>query len=100
MRKLESGDGRATNGVFNELRRVRAPAGLGVEDLAALVTAAADGITVLDGDHHIVYANPAACEQLGYPLNQLVGLDGLKLVPESQRQTVLAVLTSAARGQR
>src|SRR5215831_4319156 len=100
MRKLESAAGGATNGVFNELRRVRGPVGLGVEDLAALVTAAADGITVLDSNRRIVYANPAACKQLGYPLKQLVGVDGLMLVPESERQTVLAVLTNAARGQR
>ncbi|HKA50197.1 MAG TPA: PAS domain S-box protein [Candidatus Dormibacteraeota bacterium] len=99
MRKVEIGAGRATNGVVKDLRMARAPEGLGLEDLAALVTATADGITVLDSDRRVVYANPAACKLLGYSLEQLMGLDGLMLVPESERQTAMAVLASAGRGQ-
>jgi len=99
MRKIGIGDGRAANGVFNELRTARAPEGLGLEDLAALVRATADGITVLDSDLRIVYANPAACKLLGYSLEQLAGLDGLTLIPEREQRTAMAVLANAGQGE-
>jgi PAS domain S-box-containing protein len=99
MGKLASGGGRATSDAVNTLQRARDTESLGLGDLAALVRASADGITVLDGDHRVVYANPAACELLGYSLDRMLGLDVLKLIPERERQTALTVFANARRGQ-
>ena len=79
-------------------RPVRAPEGLDIDVLAALVRASPDGIIVLDTDRRFVYANPAACELLGHPLDELLGRDFLTFVPERERQTSEAILASARRG--
>src|SRR5215813_6013633 len=98
MGKVASGGGRPTSDALNPLRRARDTETFGLGDMAALVRASADGITVLDGDHRVVYANPAACKLLGYSLETLLGLDGLTLIPERERQTALTVFTNALRG--
>lgn len=90
---------RATSDALNTLRRARDTESLGPGDLAALVRASADGIPVLDNDHRVVYANPAACELLGYPPDRMLDLDVLKLIPERERQTALTVLANARRSQ-
>ena len=98
MGKVASGGGRSTSAALNPLLRARDAETFGLGDMAALVRASADGITVLDGDHRVVYANPAACKLLGYSLEKLLGLDGLTLIPERERQTALTVFTNALRG--
>lgn len=72
--------------------------GMGLEVLAAVVRASVDGITVLDTDRRVVYANPAACELLGYPLDRLLGNDFLMFVPEWDRPTARAFFANARCG--
>src|SRR5215470_10232087 len=72
--------------------------GLGIDVLAAVVSTSADGITVLDTDRRVVYANPAACELLGYPLDRLLGNDFLTFVPEWDRPTARAFFANARCG--
>ena len=74
------------------------PERLGLDFWAALVRASADGITVLDSDCRVVYANTAACELLGHPLHRLLGQDRLSLLPEQERQTYLTFLERARNG--
>ena len=57
-----------------------APA-LGLSALAQLITRIQDGITVVDAERRWVYANPAACQMLNRPLEQLRGQDFLSGVP-------------------
>jgi PAS domain S-box-containing protein len=63
-----------------------------------MVRASADGIIVLDTDHRVVYANPAACKLHGYPLDRLLDRDFLTFVPEQDRQTALALFANAQDG--
>jgi PAS domain S-box-containing protein len=74
------------------------PEDLGLDFLAAVVRSTPDGIVVLDSDCRIVYANPSACEGLGYPLDRLLGQDRLALLPEHERQTYRAFLDRARCG--
>ncbi|HKF17217.1 MAG TPA: PAS domain S-box protein [Candidatus Dormibacteraeota bacterium] len=74
------------------------PERLGLDFGGALVRTSVDGITVLDRDRRIVYANPAACEMLGYPLDRLLGQDSLTLLPEHERQTYRTFLEKARSG--
>jgi signal transduction histidine kinase len=66
---------------------VRSPveeaAALGVGVLAELVAGAREGITIVDSERRLVYANPAACEVLG-PLEQLRGQDFIESVPKRE----------------
>ena len=48
-------------------------AALGLPALAGVLAGAQDGITVVDAGRRLIYANPAACQMLGYPLEQLRG---------------------------
>ncbi len=43
------------------------------EKMRLLLDATADGLLGVDRDEHIVFANPAACELLGYDAEQLIG---------------------------
>src|SRR5262249_38118760 len=74
------------------------PERLGLDFGAALVRTSADGITVVDSDCRIVYANPAACQLLGYSLDRLLGQDSLTLLPEQERQTYRTFLEKARSG--
>lgn len=76
----------------------RDPEDLGLGVLADLVRASADGILFITADRHYVYANPAACKLLGYPLERLVGHDFLTHVPECNRPSTLAYFDRARRG--
>lgn len=82
--------------------RQRSPVGgpedLGLEFLAAVVRSTPDGIVVLDSDCRIVYANPSACDRLGYPLERLLGQDRLALLPDHERPTYRAFLDRARSG--
>jgi PAS domain S-box-containing protein len=61
---------------------------LGESTLAAMVSGSAGGIAIVDSTRQLVYANPAACELLGRPLDQLRGRDLLDRFPTHER-TVL-----------
>jgi PAS domain S-box-containing protein len=76
----------------------RDPEDLGLRVLADLVRASADGILFIATDRRNVYANPAACKLLGYPLERLVGHDFLIHVPECNRPSTLAYFERARRG--
>ena len=65
---------------------------------AALVRDSPDGIMFIGTDHRYLYANPAACEMIGYPLEMLVGRDFLTDVPECSRQSALAYFDNACKG--
>jgi signal transduction histidine kinase len=52
-------------------------AAFGLSTLAQVLTAAGNGIGVIDSDAHWVYANPAACQLLARPFEQLRGQDFL-----------------------
>src|SRR5262249_56080536 len=70
----------------------------GTDFWAALVRSSADGISVLDSDCRVVYANPATCEMLGYRLDQLLGRHRLTFLPEQGRQTYPKFPDGARRG--
>ena len=72
-------------------------AGLGLPALAGVVARAQDGIAVVDGERRFVYANPAACEMLGYSLAQLRGRDFLGCVAAREHSIILARFTSIDR---
>ena len=55
-----------------------------------MVAGVQEGITVVDAERRFVYANPAACEVLGVPLEQLRGRDFLDSIPAPQRTFALA----------
>ncbi|HEY2280467.1 MAG TPA: histidine kinase [Streptosporangiaceae bacterium] len=69
-------------------------AALGAPALAGVLAGAHDGITVFDDDRHYVYANPAACQLLGYSLEQLRDRDFLDSFPARERIAMLARLTA------
>src|SRR5215471_5758826 len=76
----------------------RTPEALGRDVLATMVRASSDGIIVLDSDHRVVYANPAACRLHGYSPDRLLGRDFLTFVPEPDRQTALTLFARARSG--
>jgi PAS domain S-box-containing protein len=65
-------------------------AALGLPALAGVLAGAQDGITVVDAGRRFVYANPAACQMLGYPLEQLRGRDFLGSIPAREHTIMLA----------
>ncbi|MDQ3977940.1 MAG: PAS domain-containing protein [Actinomycetota bacterium] len=68
------------------------PGDLGLDALAQLVEYSRDGIAVLDEQLRVLYVNPAGCEILGYPLEQLIGRSGLLMIPAERHEEVPAVL--------
>lgn len=48
-------------------------AALGLPALTEVLTRTEDGICVVDAGRRYVYANPAACQMLGHPVEQLRG---------------------------
>jgi PAS domain-containing protein len=67
-------------------------AALGLSALAEVLARTEDGICVVDTERRYVYANPAACRMLGYPLEQLRGRDFLASFPAREHVTVLGNL--------
>ncbi len=65
---------------------------MGLDALAQLVEYSRDGIAVLDEQLRVLYVNPAGCEILGYPLEQLIGRSGLLMIPAERHEEVPAVL--------
>jgi len=68
-------------------------AALGLPALAGMVAGTDDGIVVVDADRRYVYANPAACQMLGTPLEQLRGRDFLGSFPAREHATLRARLS-------
>jgi len=64
------------------------PEELGLEALAHLVESSRDGIALLDEPLRVIYMNPAGCEIVGYPLEQLIGRTGLLMVPSERHAEV------------
>jgi PAS domain-containing protein len=73
-------------------------AALGLPALAGVVAGAQDGITVVDAERRFVYANPAAGQMLGYPLEQLRGRDFLGSIPAREHTIMLARFSDQAGG--
>jgi PAS domain S-box-containing protein len=71
---------------------------LGLSALAGVVAGAQDGITVVDAERRVVYANPAACEMLGYPLAELRGRDFLASISVRERTIILARFSAQLSG--
>jgi len=67
-------------------------AALGLPALAEVLTRTEDGICVVDAERRYVYANPAACQMLGRPVEQLRGRDFLGSFPAREHATVLGRL--------
>src|SRR5262249_15817431 len=65
---------------------------------APLHRASAWGTPLVGTDRRYLYANPAACQMIGYPLEKLVGRDFLTDVPECTRQSALAYFDNACKG--
>ena len=65
---------------------------LGLPSLAEVLTRTEDGICVVDAERRYVYANPAACQMLGHPVEQLRGRDFLDSFPAREHATVLGRL--------
>jgi PAS domain S-box-containing protein len=57
-----------------------------------MVAGTDDGVVVVDADRRFVYANPAACEMLGYSLEEVRGRDLLDSFPVGSHPTVRARL--------
>jgi PAS domain S-box-containing protein len=87
-RKCTDDGAGATSDVPDAPRPPSDPEGPGVDVLAALVNASADGVIVVNSNHRIVYTNPAFSELFGYGPDRLLGQDLLPLIPERERQTV------------
>jgi PAS domain S-box-containing protein len=60
--------------------------------LAEVLTRTEDGICVVDAERRYVYANPAACQMPGRPVEQLRGRDFLGSFPAREHATVLGRL--------
>jgi PAS domain S-box-containing protein len=73
-------------------------AAMGLSALAGVLAGAHDGITVVDAERCFVYANPAACEMLGYPLTQLRGRDFMDSIPPREHAIMLARFADQLRG--
>lgn len=80
------------------------PEDLGLEALAQFVESSRDGIALLDEHLRVIYINPAGCEIVGYPLEQLIGRTGLLMVPPDRhaevRRSLLERFREAPRGVR
>lgn len=62
---------------------------LGLEILAEIAESSLDAITVADQAGRFVYANPAACEMLGYSAQELIGHDLVFPTAERDRERIL-----------
>jgi len=87
-RKFTGRGNRATSRVPDTPRPTKDPEGPGLDVLAALIDASADGVIVLNSDHRVVYVNLAFGELFGYGRDHLLGQDLLPLIPERERQTI------------
>jgi len=69
----------------------RSIARLGLDGVAALLEQTLDAVVVCRADDRIyVYANPAACRLMGYPLQELLGRDFLMNFPDREHPAILA----------
>jgi PAS domain S-box-containing protein len=75
-----------------------AAAALGLPALAGLLVGTDDGLCLVDADRRYVYANPAACQMFGHPLEQLRGRDFLDTFPSREHATLVAHLPQTVGG--
>ncbi len=64
--------------------------------LGPIFGALLDGLVVVEADSRCLYANLAACEIIGHPLEDLIGHDVSSYFPTSDRDTIRDRLASAA----
>jgi len=98
----------AQGGTSDEFRRVVSgldgsstladAAALGLPLLAAVLAGAQEGIAIADSERRWVYANPAACQMLGRPLEQLRGMHILSCVPTQEHDFVLGQVSDVFGG--
>ncbi|MDQ4091335.1 MAG: GAF domain-containing protein [Actinomycetota bacterium] len=74
------------------------PEHLGLEALAQLVESTRDGIALLDEELRVIYMNPAGCQIVGYPLEQLIGRTGVLMIPRERQDEVRQTLVERFRG--
>ncbi|HEX2281992.1 MAG TPA: PAS domain S-box protein, partial [Thermomicrobiales bacterium] len=74
------------------------PEHLGLDTLVEFVEASLDGIVVIDPSGKYIYANPVACEIMGYPLEEMVGRDLFTNFPEREHQAMRATFHAGLKG--
>ena len=79
-KSTEKGGG-PTSAVPDTRTAARDPEGIGLDILAAWVSAWPDGVFVLDSDLRIVYSSPGFCALLGYQPDQLLGQYAPTFIP-------------------
>ena len=80
-RRRDPGSSGAEGSTASGSVAIEEAAGLGLSALAGVVAGAQQGIAVVDAGRRFVYANPAACELMGYPLEELRGRDFMDSIP-------------------
>ncbi len=74
------------------------PEHLGLDTLAEFLEASLDGIVVVEPSGKYIYANPVACEKMGYKLEDLVGRDFRMNFPERLHQEMIDTFKESIRG--
>jgi PAS domain S-box-containing protein len=74
------------------------PEHLGLDTLVEFVEASLDGIVVCDVHARYLYANPVACEIMGYSLDELVGQDFRMNFPERLHQELIDAFNDSIAG--
>ena len=67
--------------------------------LAQVLTATGEGVVICDDNLRYVWANPAACRLMGYPLPELVGRNFLMNFPERMHAAMVQTYRSQLSGQ-
>lgn len=75
-----------------------APEHLGLDTLVEFMEASLDGIVVIAPNGRYIYANPVACEIMGYPLEEMVGRDLFTNFPERLHQEMQITFQAGLRG--
>lgn len=88
-----SATAQATNGQLPFL-----PEHLGLDTLAEFLEAALDGFVVLEPSGKYIYANPVACDIMGYKLEDLVGRDFRMNFPERLHQEMIDTFKDSVQG--
>jgi PAS domain S-box-containing protein len=74
------------------------PEHLGLDTLVEFVEASLDGIVIVDPDARYMYANPVACNIMGYSLDQLVGQDFRVNFPKRMHQPMIDAFSASIDG--
>jgi PAS domain S-box-containing protein len=66
----------------------------------AMFDAAADSLVLRDADYRVVDVNPAFLSATGFRREDLIGMDGLIVIPQAQRERLFALHHRAIAGER